>query len=154
MFTLPIRIVEAWGDFAAGEADANVSEALAARGERVAVVDDESAMVTVTEKILQKMGYATASYLSGPRFLKAFEMNPDRFDLVVIDLVMPGMSGSQLIRKLREDGHDVPVLLTTGFELQARPEWSAAGGRTSFLRKPYSAAQLGQSVRRLLHAQR
>ena len=62
---------------------------------------------------LQRLGYATISYPSAARFLKAFDAAPERIDLVIIDVVMPGMSGVQLVSALRQAGYDVPILLMT-----------------------------------------
>jgi FixJ family two-component response regulator len=123
---------------------------LSLRGERVAIVDDEREMADVTKTVLQKLGYATVTYGSAARFLKAYLANPEPIDLVVTDLVMPGMTGVQLAKFLRENGHEVPILLMTGFAVQPRPQWEIGSGRTALVRKPFNSAQLGQAVRRLL----
>jgi DNA-binding response OmpR family regulator len=67
---------------------------------------------------------------------------------------MPGMSGIQLVRTLRESGHDVPILLMTGFNVQDRLQITGGFGRISFVRKPFTGEQLAQSVRRLLSSTR
>lgn len=123
----------------------------AARGERVAVVDDDEAMTSVTSALLQRLGYSTVSYPSASRFMKAFDASPERIDLVVTDVVMPGMSGVQLIQALRASGHDVPILLMTGYSgVEGRLKPGGAAGRISFVRKPFTTSHLAQSVRRLL----
>ena len=119
------------------------------RGERVAVVDDEEVMTSIASVVLQRLGYTTTSYSSAGRFVKAFAAAPERFDLIVTDVVMPGISGVQLVRNLRSEGHTVPILLMTGFSVQTRLEPGMAG-RISFVRKPFTPVQLAQSVRRLL----
>jgi FixJ family two-component response regulator len=121
-----------------------------ARGERIAIVDDEQAMATVTATVLDRAGYSTVAYTSPARFLKAFDANPERIDLLVADVVMPGITGIQLVRKLRETGYDLPILLMTGFGVQSRLQMGGSLGRISFVRKPFTMAQLTQSVRRLL----
>ena len=121
-----------------------------ARGERVAVVDDEAAMATVTLALLQRLGYGTSSYNSAARFYKHFDAAPDRFSLVITDVVMPGMSGLQLVRALREAGHNVPVLLMTGYSMHGRLDTDEFSGRVAFIRKPFTSVHLAQSVRRLL----
>jgi two-component system cell cycle sensor histidine kinase/response regulator CckA len=118
--------------------------------ERIAIVDDEEVMTSVTAALLQRLGYRTVSYNSPARFMKAFEAAPSRIDLVVTDVVMPGITGIQIVRMLREAGYDVPILLMTGYGVQPRLQPGSAMGRISFVRKPFSSDHLAQSVRRLL----
>jgi FixJ family two-component response regulator len=120
------------------------------RGERVAIIDDEDAMTSVTSALLQRLGYATTSYNSAARFLKAFEAAPEKTDLAIVDVVMPQMSGVQLVSALRGGGYQVPILLMTGFSVKSRLEQAGASGRIAFVRKPFSTIHLAQSVRRLL----
>jgi FixJ family two-component response regulator len=81
---------------------------MSSRNERIAIVDDEEAMTSVAAALLGRLGYSTTSYSSGARFLKAFDAAPERFDLVILDVVMPGMSGVQLVSALRAAGHQFP----------------------------------------------
>jgi FixJ family two-component response regulator len=127
---------------------------MAARGERIAIIDDEEVMTSVTTILLQRLGYSTVSYTSATRFIDAFEAAPERINLVLTDVVMPGMTGVQLVKTLRESGHDVPILLMTGFNVQSRLELGGTLGRISFLRKPFTVAHLAQSIRRMLSSGR
>ena len=124
------------------------------RGERIAIVDDEAMMATVTAELLDHMGYATIKYSSAEKFIKAFEADPDHVDLIVSDVVMPDMSGIQLVRALREDGHNVPIVLMTGFSVQKSLQSAAGAGRIAVIRKPFTSAHLAQSVRRMLASSR
>ena len=121
-----------------------------ARGERVAIVDDEQAMTAVTSALLKRLGYETISFQSADEFREVFEAAPDRIDLVVADVVMPGTSGVQLVRSLRESGHQIPILLMTGYTVQQHLQPGGSDGRISFVRKPFTTTHLAQSVRRLL----
>lgn len=129
-----------------------VSRHLTSRGEHVAIVDDEDAMTSVTSELLENLGYTTTCYTSAAQFKKVFEVAPERVDLAIVDIVMPGMSGIQLVNTLREQGHAVPILLMTGFSVQSRLEPGGVPGRIAFVRKPFTATHLAQSVRRLLSA--
>jgi CheY-like chemotaxis protein len=128
------------------------SRHLTSRGEHIAIVDDEEAMTSVTSALLERLGYSTTCHTSAAQFLKAFEAAPELVDLVIVDVVMPGMSGIQLVNTLRQQGHVVPILLMTGFSVQSRLEPGGADGRMAFVRKPFTTAHLAQSVRRLLSA--
>jgi DNA-binding NtrC family response regulator len=120
------------------------------RGEHIAIVDDEEPIITITSALLQRWGHETAAYSSANGFLKAFSAAPDKFKLLLADVVMPGMSGIQLVRTLRESGCELPVLLMTGFNVQDRAQLAPRSGRIAFVRKPFTALQLEQSVRRML----
>jgi FixJ family two-component response regulator len=126
----------------------------ASRVERIAVIDDEEAMTEMTATFLERWGYLSVEYPSADRFLRSFSAAPERFSLVIADVVMPEMTGLQLVRVLREAGHRVPMLLMTGFDVQDRLEMGDSSGRISFLRKPFTSVHLEQSVRRLLTARR
>ena len=123
-----------------------------ARGECIAIVDDEEAITEVTSTLLKLLGYETVSFHSAAQFKEAFEAAPDQIDLVVADVVMPGISGVQLVRDLREAGHQTPILLMTGYMVQKHLQPGGSEGRISFVRKPFTTTHLAQSVRRLLSA--
>jgi CheY-like chemotaxis protein len=133
-----------------GESESLDSSHLRSRGERIVIIDDEDPVILVTEKALERLGYVTTTYNSTERFLKSLSDRAGGVDLVVTDLIMPGMSGLELTRKLRAAGHDFPVLLMTGFSKHLRPKAVEGLGRVSLLRKPFSCAHLAQSVRRAL----
>jgi PAS domain S-box-containing protein len=123
---------------------------LRARGETVAVIDDEEAMVSVTERVLQGFGYSTLSFRSAEKFHATFLTAPAGIHLLVTDQTMPGMTGLELARRLREAGHHLPVLLMTGFSKQLRPEHVEQLGHAALLRKPFNRTALARTVRDLL----
>lgn len=124
------------------------------RGERIAIVDDEEPIITVTSTLLQRWGHETAAYNSARAFLKAFSAAPSEFKLLLADVVMPGVSGIQLVRTLRDSGCNLPILLMTGFNIQDRVQLAPRSGRIAFVRKPFTAQHLDQSVRRMLASNR
>lgn len=142
--------VEAFGSSTTAKTGSEIRNHMTARGERVAIIDDEEAMTSVTAALLQRLGYSTVTYTSAARFVADFDADPERIKLVLSDVVMPGMTGVQLVRRLRESGHDVPILLMTGFSVQSRLEPGGSSGRVSFVRKPFTTTHLAQSVRRML----
>lgn len=123
---------------------------LRARGETIAVIDDEHAMASVTERVLQSFGYTTLSFASAEKFHAAYLTAPAGIDLVVTDQTMPGMTGFEMARRLRDAGHTLPILLMTGFSKQLRSEMVAQLGRATLLRKPFDRTTLGRAVRDLL----
>ncbi len=110
---------------------------------RVLVVDDEESICTLVEQALRKAGYDVAVASDGHEALRVVEAQ-DRFDLFVIDLVMPDMRGDELVRRLRQHDPDVKVLYFTGYgdRLFENPLWH----RDAVLEKPATMKELTEAV--------
>jgi len=113
------------------------------------VVDDEECVRTVTAYVLATFGFDTVAAADGESALAAFAAEPDRFDFVLLDLVMPGLSGKKVLARLREIRPDVRVLLVSGYTENDSASPFASGGPTAFLQKPYTRDALERKLRAL-----
>jgi CheY-like chemotaxis protein len=136
----------------AGEAAVPVAqpstELSSGNGETVMVVDDEQALVALCEEMLAGLGYEPVGFESSGAALAAFRRTPERFDLVLTDENMPGFTGTELTRELRQVRPDIPVVLMTGYagaQLAAR---AAAVGIHEVLRKPLQRRDLSEALAR------
>ena len=123
------------------------------RDARVLLVDDEPSLRDLAEEILTLLGYQTASFGDSVEALAAFERDPARFDAVLTDEVMPGLSGTQLAARIHALRPALPILIITGyggpgFELRAQ-----RAGVTTVLRKPYQMSELAHALDKALHRQ-
>jgi PAS domain S-box-containing protein len=116
------------------------------QGERLVLVEDEEAVRRVATEHLEGRGYAVADFASGVEALGALE-EIHEVDALVTDVVMPGMGGLELARRMRERWPDLPVIYVSGHAGDAIPDLGAAGSNTVFLQKPFRLADLEQSVR-------
>jgi signal transduction histidine kinase/CheY-like chemotaxis protein len=116
----------------------------------VLVVDDEECVRTVTEYVLATFGFDTVPAADGEAALAAFAAKPDRFVFVLLDLILPGISGRKVLDRLREIRPDVPVLLVSGYSENDSASPFAADGVTAFLQKPYTRETLERKLRALL----
>jgi len=91
------------------------SESTTKEREVILLVDDEEMMVDVTRQILERLGFDVIAKTSSIDALEAFQEEPDEFDLVITDQVMPNMTGTQLARSLISIRPDIPVILCSGF---------------------------------------
>ena len=82
---------------------------------RVLLVEDEKALMLLAEEMLAALGYEPAGFTRGGEALAEFRFDPERFDAVVIDYLMPGMTGMELARHLRESRSDIPIVLVSGY---------------------------------------
>ncbi len=119
--------------------------------ERILVVDDEPGIVTSSVKILQKLGYQVEGVTSSSQALETFQMNPDAFDLLITDQMMPEMTGDSLAREFKSIRADLPIILCTGFSHQITEEHASSMGISKLLMKPILRHQLAQSVRQALN---
>jgi two-component system cell cycle sensor histidine kinase/response regulator CckA len=123
-----------------------------AGGGRILLVEDEDSVRMVAERALSRQGYEVVTAGDGEDGLAALRAALDageRFDLVVSDVVMPGLDGPAMARELRKLAPDLPVLFMSGYaESQLRSEIDIA--RMHFIAKPFSVAQLGDKVSEVL----
>ena len=121
--------------------------------ERVLFVDDEESLVRLATETLTELGYTAVGFTSSSAALDAFVADPD-FDAAVTDESMPGMSGSELIRKIREIRPTMPILLVSGYLSAEVVRRARKAGASEVLKKPLSADQLATSLDRILHMPR
>jgi len=115
-------------------------------GQRVLIVDDEEPLVRLAMRTLSELGYEPFGFTSTAAALAAFSADPLGFDVVVTDERMPGMSGTALIREVRNLRSAMPVVLVSGY-LTEIP------GADEVLQKPLSAHDLAASLARVLRLQ-
>jgi CheY-like chemotaxis protein len=120
-------------------------------GETIMLVDDEMVLVRLGEDVLAALGYEPVGFTDGASALAAFRANPDRFDLVLTDEVMPGMTGSQLAAALHRIRPDLPIVLMTAHRVPAGTRQLSAIGIRAVLHKPLLARDIMESLGRCLH---
>ncbi|MEA1901589.1 MAG: ATP-binding protein [Thermodesulfobacteriota bacterium] len=118
--------------------------------ERILVVDDEKMVVEIQQKMLMRLGYDVISCTSSVEALKAFQANPDNFDLIITDMTMPNMTGDQLAQKIMEIRTDIPIILCSGFSEKMSNEKAKSLGIKEFLMKPVLIKDLSITIRRVL----
>ncbi len=122
--------------------------------ENILVVDDEPIVLDVVSKMLTRLGYDVATAVGGSEGWKGFTNNPDGFDLVLVDQVMPEMAGMRLAEKMLAVRRDLPVILFTGYSETVSREKAYAAGIRGFLMKPIMRKQLAETVRQVLDSRK
>jgi two-component system, cell cycle sensor histidine kinase and response regulator CckA len=117
--------------------------------ETILVVEDEPMVREMTCRNLAALGYTVLPAESGDAALRVVEQTPE-IDLVLADVVMPGLSAKQLARRLAESNPDLPVLFMSGYlgDEVVRRDLLSPG--VPFLEKPFGLQELGRAVRALL----
>jgi len=119
-------------------------------GERVLFVDDDPALVAMGERMLEKLGYKVEVNTQSPEAFDAFYKDPNQFDIVISDYIMPDMTGLQLAKKIKEIRADIPIIICTGFSESINKTNFKALGIDGFFMKPIIITQLALLVRKLL----
>ncbi|HQP72312.1 MAG TPA: ATP-binding protein, partial [Methanoculleus sp.] len=83
--------------------------------ESILLVDDEELILSSLQRTLRLSGYRVTALQNGQEALEEFSENPHEFDLVITDLTMPGMTGLDLVGKIKEKRPDIPIILCTGY---------------------------------------
>ncbi|NPT56912.1 ATP-binding protein [Paraburkholderia elongata] len=117
-------------------------------GQTVLLVDDEEALVALGEEVLAELGYEPVGFVSSEAAWQAFDANPQRFDAVITDQTMPGITGLELATRIRAARPDVPVILASGYSSVALERDAKAAGIADVLRKPLRQADLAWAMSR------
>jgi PAS domain S-box-containing protein len=120
-------------------------------GERVLLVDDEESLVAATAEVLSRLGYEPVSFSDSHAALAAFEAAPGRFDVVLTDEVMPGITGTALANVVRGRRPDLPIVLVSGYSGPLLTQQALAAGVSELLTKPLQSRQIATTLARVLH---
>jgi CheY-like chemotaxis protein len=123
---------------------------LARGGERVLLAEDDAGLRNLCARKLDSMGFRVTACADGREALEAFLEPGAEFDLVVTDHNMPRMNGDELIRRIREAGERVPVLLYTGYLDQYTGQEVATCGADRVLQKPLPLADFQAVIQSLV----
>ena len=115
---------------------------------RVLVIEDDDSVRMVTGRVLRRRGFEVATARSGEEALHAHAVRAHEFDVVVSDVVMPGIDGPRCVRGLREAGFTGGVVYMTGYNDALDPSQHATDDVT--LAKPFTPSELVDAVRRAL----
>lgn len=117
---------------------------------RVLVVDDEEEFRTTLTEELRSLGNQVVAVEGGTEALLWLREHPGQADLVLLDLIMPGLSGRDTYQALRELEPDVPVVLCSGFSQQGDAAELLEAGASAHLQKPFELSALSRVIRRAL----
>jgi two-component system, cell cycle sensor histidine kinase and response regulator CckA len=120
--------------------------------ERLLLVEDDRSVRELAERIFRDRGYKVTVTGEGKEALRAFAAAPHEIDLVVTDLIMPGMNGRELVQALHQIRPDLKALYVSGYTEDEIIRRGLHDPSVAFLQKPFTADELGDRVRSLLDA--
>jgi len=116
----------------------------------ILVVDDEESLTKFITELLDIHGFRVTVANSGSKALEIYKNNPENFDLVITDQTMPGMTGIELSKNLKQLNESLPIILCTGYSEQVSSENAHLHGISEYLTKPVSREVLLNTISQLL----
>ncbi|MCK5680053.1 PAS domain S-box protein [bacterium] len=119
--------------------------------EELLLVDDEKDILELNQRALEKLGYRVSICNNGNSALQMIKRNPEQFDLVLTDMTMPGISGTQLAIESLKLNPNLPIILGTGYNDTINRKDALTVGIKEFYNKPLSTNRLVKLVRKVLN---
>jgi signal transduction histidine kinase/ActR/RegA family two-component response regulator len=116
----------------------------------ILLIDDEQMILEVGKELLEEMGYQVIPALSGEKALKIYKEDPDNIDLVIMDMIMPGMGGGETFDRLKEIDPEIKVLLSSGYSINGQATEILQRGCDGFIQKPFNLNQLAGTIQKIL----
>lgn len=130
--------------------DVRIETELIKGSETILLVDDEEMIIKVTRTMLEKLGYRVLVAKNGKQAVDKVKINGDKIDLVILDLIMPGIKGDKAFDLIREIQPAMPVILSSGYSLDGQANEVIQRGCNGFIQKPFNISELSQKVRKIL----
>jgi two-component system cell cycle sensor histidine kinase/response regulator CckA len=122
-----------------------------ARGKgTILLIDDEEMIIKVGAELMQELGYKVLTARSGGEAIDVYQKNVDRIDLVVMDMIMPGMGGGETFDKLKSINPDIKVLLSSGYSIDGQASKILERGCDGFIQKPFNLNQLSEKIQQII----
>lgn len=116
----------------------------------ILLVDDEDVIIDVGKEILEVLGYKVFTAKSGHEAIRVLSERRDEIDLVILDMIMPGMSGGETFDAIKLMNSNIKVVLSSGYSLDARQTKKLDRNYDGFIQKPYDITTLSQKVKSVL----
>jgi two-component system cell cycle sensor histidine kinase/response regulator CckA len=118
--------------------------------ETVLLVDDEETVIDVSRQMLERMGYTVLVARSGKDSIELYRAHKDAIHIVILDLIMPEMTGGETYDQIKKINPHVKVLLSSGYSKDSRATEILARGCNGFIQKPYTMKGLSLRIREIL----
>ena len=125
-------------------------EKLLEGNETILLIDDEETILEVSKEILETLGYKVILATSGRDALAIYKSRKDEIDLIILDMIMPEISGGVLFDALKSINPELKVILSSGYSMNGQASLIMERGCNAFIQKPFSMNDLAKKVRNVL----
>jgi len=118
--------------------------------ETVLFIDDEDMIIEIAEELFEQLGYKVLTARSGKEAIKTYKESKERIDIVLLDMIMPDMSGGDTYDRMKDINPKVKVLLSSGYSINSQATEILDRGCNGFIQKPFKMKELSQKLREIL----
>ena len=118
--------------------------------ETILLVDDEDTIIEIACQLLERLGYNVITAEGGKEAVEIYRKKWNQIDLVILDMIMPGVSGSDAFDRMREIHPVVKVLLSSGYSINGQAKAIIDRGCRGFIQKPFNLGELSRKLRQIL----
>ena len=118
--------------------------------ETVLLVDDEDMIIDVAQRMLEKLGYKVFTARDGKEAVEVFRKHKEKIDVIVLDMIMPKMSGGEAFDQIKKIAPEMKVLLSSGYSINGQASEILNRGCNGFIQKPFNLQNLSKSLRTIL----
>ncbi len=116
----------------------------------VLIVDDEEIVLDVGKRLLNMLGYDVIEATDGKTAIAIYKDRHKRIDLVILDVIMPGIGGGEVFDAIKSINPDAKILLSSGYNMDGRVAEIMKRGSSGFIQKPFSLKDLGLNIKKVL----
>ncbi len=117
---------------------------------KILLVDDEDLILEVGRSMIEKLEYTVLTAGSGREAIQVYQENYEEIDMVILDMVMPGMNGGDVFERLKKINPDVRVLLSSGYSINGQAIRILEKGCEGFIQKPFDLQTLSRKINEVL----
>ena len=118
--------------------------------ETILFVDDEKMIIDIGKQMLEIMGYKILTANNGKEAIDIYKKNMDKIDMVILDMIMPEIGGSEVYDRLRKINPEIKVLLSSGYSIDGQATAILNRGCNGFIQKPFSIKKLSKQLKKIL----
>ena len=118
--------------------------------ETILLVDDEEIVIAVGRQMLEKLGFSVFTAYNGKEALDIYQNNQNNIDLVILDLIMPGMGAADTYDRLQSLNPAIKVLLSSGYGPDPQTDELLSRGCNGFIQKPFNMQTLADTISSIL----
>jgi len=118
--------------------------------ELILLVDGEEMILEIGQDMLERLGYQVITAPNGKRALEIYRRDQNKIDMVILDMIMPDMSGSETYDQLKSINPSIKTLLSSGYSINGKTQAILDRGCNGFIQKPFNLTYLSQKVRKIL----
>jgi signal transduction histidine kinase/ActR/RegA family two-component response regulator len=126
------------------------SEKISTGTGNILLVDDEDMILEVNRSMLEAIGYKVMDANSGEKAVRIYQKEKNNIDIVILDMIMPEMSGGQTLDRLKEINPDIKVILSSGYSLSGQGQEILDRGCNGFIQKPFNMNDLSRKIKEIM----